>query len=93
MNKLGYKPEKVKDSLTLEEIKIMAKSMGYTLQKIETKKPQKRTPKQRVEFAQRKMIQNGEKVTILGISRIAKVSRTTARKYLTPKKEIFVLEK
>jgi len=91
------KPEKVKDSLTLEELKKVAKKLGYTLQKMENRKAKKKTsrytPKERVIQAQTKMIQNGEKITILGVSREAKVSRTTARKYLTSKKEIFVLEK
>ena len=80
------KPLKDKEDIGIEELKIMARKLGYTLQKIETKKPQKRTPKQRVELAQKRMIQNGEKITILGISRVAKVSRTTARKYLSHEK-------
>jgi len=79
------KREKIKDSLTVEEIKTIAQRLGYTLQKIEKRTIKKRTPKQRVEIAQKKMIQNGEKITILGISRVAKVSRTTARKYLSLK--------
>ena len=79
------KPEKIKEVLSIEELKVKAKKLGYALKKIENRKTQKRTskhtPKQRVIQAQKKMLQQGEKITILGLSKKAKVSRTTARKY------------
>ena len=83
----GYEPIKDKENRSVEEIRKMAKIKGYALCKIEDKPMQKsttkRTPKERVIQAQKRMHQQGEKVTVLGLSKKAGVSRTTARKYMS----------
>lgn len=79
----GYevvKPQNIKNNMSIEEIKKVAKSKGYTLQKID-KEPKNKTPKQRVKAAEKKMLGNGEKITVIALSKMALVSRTTARKY------------